>query len=35
MLLFAYAFTMAAFKFESNKSKNDLMEIFDAEIFNE
>lgn len=35
MLLFAYALTMAAFKFESNKSKNDLMEIFDAEIFNE
>lgn len=35
MLLFVYALTMTAFKFESNKSKNDLKEIFEAEISDE
>ena len=32
MLLFAYLVTMGGFKFESNKSKNDLLKIFKAEI---
>lgn len=32
MLLFVYVLTMAAFKYESNKSKKDLQRIFEAEI---
>jgi hypothetical protein len=32
MLLFVYAVTMAAFKFESRKSKKDLQNIFEANI---
>lgn len=32
MLIFAYALTMFAFKFESNKSKNDLQFIFKANV---
>ncbi|WP_113638776.1 hypothetical protein [Nubsella zeaxanthinifaciens] len=32
MLIFAYALTMGAFKFESNKSKKDLQTIFEAHI---
>jgi hypothetical protein len=32
MLIFAYALTMGAFKYESNKSKKDLQTIFEADI---
>jgi hypothetical protein len=32
MLIFLYALTMAAFKYESKKSKKDLQTLFDAEI---
>jgi hypothetical protein len=35
MLIFMYALTMGAFKFESNKSKKDLQRIFEAEITEE
>lgn len=32
MLLFAYVLTMGAFKYESNKSKKELQNLFEAEI---
>jgi len=32
LLLFAYLLTMVGFKFESNKSKNDLQKLFEADI---
>ncbi len=32
MLIFAYALTMGAFKYESTKSKKDLQKIFEADI---
>lgn len=35
MLLFAYALTMSAFKYESNKTKIDLKNIFEADIIQE
>lgn len=35
MLLFAYILTLGGFKFESNKAKNDLKRIFEAEIIKE
>jgi hypothetical protein len=35
LLLFVYALTMGGFKFESNKSKKDLQELFEAEIIKE
>lgn len=35
MLVFAYALTMGAFKYESNISKKDLQKIFQAEIIEE
>lgn len=35
LLLFVYALTMGGFKWESNKSKKDLQELFEAEISKE
>jgi hypothetical protein len=35
MLTFGYVLTMAAFKYESNKSKKDLQLIFEAELIEE
>ncbi|MBD2700512.1 hypothetical protein IC229_07695 [Spirosoma sp. BT702] len=32
MLVFVYALTMGGFKFESSRSRNDLLELFEAEI---
>ncbi|GAB3694406.1 hypothetical protein GCM10027592_15280 [Spirosoma flavus] len=32
MIVFAYAITMAGFKYESNRSRKDLLELFEAEI---
>jgi len=35
LLLFAYALTLGAFKYESNKSKKDLKQLFEADIVEE
>lgn len=35
MLLFAYGLVMGGFKYESNKSKKDLKQLFEAEIVEE
>ena len=35
MLLFAYALTMGAFKYEANRTKKDLLDVFQAEIIDE